>query len=1000
MPENRWERIKNPIETREKPEQDDIKMVLQESQEFLSKLKDRIFIEQNQQNRIQYQQKMVTYITYLSEISILSLEEKQLLSTLKTKLENKQLASLEEYQKIGALLENIEQKAEQLTDLDKQKIRESQSFIGQQHLELQSLKGSVTSLSDAHQKVIDQIKEHLDKHWRSKWLSDPIVSYMEDKYIHKKSVGKFRERLVGGLGMLLAGWFLPKGLKEVYEKIETLSLDQFLDFLKSEKTETIKDSAHHLGKLTGQEYQELSTKMQEKMYHFFEKKFGRTLDKAKFSKVYTQWSQERKEKINLKGSFNDAKKALDGQGEFDTFWEAFSMLMIPGAAGLDFIVKMTKSGLISWSELAIDGVLLPSGKTVITMGISSIGLFGNGIKALFGQIDSDELIEYVKKHNDNLDMDSKMAIWWVMYRRGGWFWKLAGQVGVLAWDAIAMVSSGRTGGDIGKLKAYFQWGIMGKFEKELQVFKQFEEAFAGTKVFGEVYSSDGSTLLKTLFETNNKNLMLFDIMSNNSSFAEIEKRLKAQGLDDVLKRLKTKPSWGKDLAVIKKEAGNLLVGDMQSVLGSAKDSLETRKKWHKSLKLPRTNATFEQQLLSTFEEYSKFQGKLLQDTEMFHQSKNFLRKFTKGNLLAGMVDTADQAKFYIKDVKTAKEFFDNVRTIGKHSPEVLKTLFKGLPMIMIGKEVTDKLADPNNQDGVFSSLVSGLMYMTPIVGPIKLIQEGLTIKDGQFSSLSSAGVGVGLVTLDGIFFVKNVLKAGKGAKIWALSKFMFSPIVDSVQFMKSIASWWFTALKLAKDWVQVLRAWEYATFGVEALRYIKQTGAKVAGFALLAYLGYEGISSMLNSGSEEEKKMLAELQKMDHFALEKKLKSERPKMTDEDKAQTIKLATAQRMGITNLDLLEVKKTGNQIFIKFKTLVNYWDMKQTENDLQHALSGLEVTKNLKLNYSIDGGELKYQLLARKNDFKNQTGDFDKTLLQNYLRWMAYPETTITAILNLV
>jgi hypothetical protein len=76
------------------------------------------------------------------------------------------------------------------------------------------------------------------------------------------------------------------------------------------------------------------------------------------------------------------------------------------------------------------------------------------------------------------------------------------------------------------------------------------------------------------------------------------------------------------------------------------------------------------------------------------------------------------------------------------------------------------------------------------------------------------------------------------------------------------------------------------------------------------------------------------------------------------------------------------------------------MKQTENDLQHALSGLEVTKNLKLNYSIDGGELKYQLLARKNDFKNQTGDFDKTLLQNYLRSMAYPETTITAILNLV
>lgn len=236
--------------------------------------------------------------------------------------------------------------------------------------------------------------------------------------------------------------------------------------------------------------------------------------------------------------------------------------------------------------------------------------------------------------------------------------------------------------------------------------------------------------------------MIFDIMSNNTSFVEIEKQLKANGLDDALKSLKNKPSWGKNLSVIKKEAGNLLVGNMQGVLGSAKDSLDTWKKWHKSLKLPRANATFEQQLVSTFEEYSKFQGKLLQDTEMFHQSRNFFRKFTKGNLLAGMVETADQAKFYIKDVKTAKEFFDNVRTLGKYSPELVKTVFKGLPMIMIGKEVADKLADPNSQDGVFSTLVSGLMYMTPIVGPIKLIQEGLTVKDGQFSSLSSAGVGV------------------------------------------------------------------------------------------------------------------------------------------------------------------------------------------------------------------------------------------------------------------
>lgn len=103
---------------------------------------------------------------------------------------------------------------------------------------------------------------------------------------------------------------------------------------------------------------------------------------------------------------------------------------------------------------------------------------------------------------------------------------------------------------------------------------------------------------------------------------------------------------------------------------------------------------------------------------------------------------------------------------------------------------------------------------------------------------------------------------------------------------------------------------------------MRKSGVKAAGLALLAYLGYEGISSLFDSASDEEKKMLAEIQKMDHDTLEKKIKSERPKMTDEDKVQTIKLATAQRMGITNLDLLDVKKEGHQIFIKCKTLVNY------------------------------------------------------------------------------
>ncbi len=84
---------------------------------------------------------------------------------------------------------------------------------------------------------------------------------------------------------------------------------------------------------------------------------------------------------------------------------------------------------------------------------------------------------------------------------------------------------------------------MGKYQKELQVFKQLEESLTGTKMFNEIYSKNGSTLLEHMLQTNKKNLMLFDVMSTATSFAEIEKKLSQHGLDDVLVKLKDKPTW-------------------------------------------------------------------------------------------------------------------------------------------------------------------------------------------------------------------------------------------------------------------------------------------------------------------------------------------------------------------------------------------------------------------------------------------------------------------------
>ena len=183
---------------------------------------------------------------------------------------------------------------------------------------------------------------------------------------------------------------------------------------------------------------------------------------------------------------------------------------------------------------------------------------------------------------------------------------------------------------------------------------------------------------------------------------------------------------------------------MQASITKAEGSFSTWKKFvgnNLKIKLPRSKFSGETELLTKMRDFSKLQGKLLQKTEFLHTARNLVRKFTAGNMLSGMVDYSDKIKFKLKSVAEAKEFFDNVRYIGKSSPEMLKVLFKGFPLIMVGKGVLDQMA-ANPNDSKVMAVLKGIGYVTPFVGPIMLIWEGVSIKDGKFKDMTGAGIGL------------------------------------------------------------------------------------------------------------------------------------------------------------------------------------------------------------------------------------------------------------------
>jgi hypothetical protein len=49
-----------------------------------------------------------------------------------------------------------------------------------------------------------------------------------DKHINKKPIGKFREWLMGTVGITIVGWFVGKDLKDMINNIETISLDDII----------------------------------------------------------------------------------------------------------------------------------------------------------------------------------------------------------------------------------------------------------------------------------------------------------------------------------------------------------------------------------------------------------------------------------------------------------------------------------------------------------------------------------------------------------------------------------------------------------------------------------------------------------------------------------------------------------------------------------------------------------------------------------------------------
>lgn len=917
----------------------------------------------------------ISYIDKLLNLQALETKDTKKLEKLKSEIEAEKLQK-SQIEDVVSTVSKLEKKADSLDPDDLKIIKELEKIISETQVSASKLKDEVEDKKlEAKKEMIEKIRKKLDAHRYSSRLSDSVCNYLTDKFINKTEMWFF-SKIMWWLWLSVAGIFLWSKLKDLISSINSDSLENITDKIKN-WAENIKDNLKNKWQLTAEELKKLEDPAKQQMKTFLEEKLWKKIDQNKFTQVFEKWRKERWPELTKQGK--EFWTHIQ-EWRFNIIDEVWNLLIVPPKAMIDLTVQLTNSWVTSRWDLSLNLAILPSGKAVIEAWLTAVWLFSNWLSTVFWKISLEDYTDYIKSHVSRMNVSSKEAMRWLLYRQWWVFRNLAWHIGTGIWEAMSLIFMEKNAWDIGKLSAYRKGWIMQNFQKELDVFKQLETALTDSWVFAKENFKWWATHLEDLMKTAQKNTQIFDIMHSANTLPEIEKKLTEQWLSDVLEQLKWKQRDAWNLKTVKQKAWNIIESSMNKTIWEASDELgKFRKFFASKVNFPRMKYNRENKLLSDLWAYSKIQWKLLQKTEFLHPLKKVFLAFEKWKTLGNIVDYTDGVKLNLKDVKTAKEFFDNINTIWRSSPEILKTLFKWFPLIMVWKEVLDKLSDPNNNDPTTKIFRDWLMYLTPIIWPFLLIHEWIEYdrENGWFKSLSSVWIWAGIMAIDG-FYAYKASQLGWLKGIW---KYMLSPLTDARKFAKSVWTWTYTALKMTKDGVNVLKAGEFATFAKTFWKFWLKTSWKLMLLGLAWYWVYQWYEYFMDSA--EEQAQFYKFKKMTPAEQQAELEKNRKNQTPEQKEILIKLATATRMWISNLDLIDSKREKNQIYLSFWTLVDKDQLTSTKSDMQLALTTLEWNSDTTLNYVLNWWKLRQELLGRKSDFFDTNWHFDALWMTKYI-----------------
>lgn len=922
----------------------DAKIVFQDTKKSLETLKQNIFSSTDELKKKQQEQHLSQYIDRLLWFSVLSQHDKTFLNQLKQNILSKTSLQEADLESIITIVSHLEQKAEHLDEVDQEKVKELHDTLSQHKKSLDLLKKWVAAvtptLDEAKKKAFETMKIDLEKHRWSSWLAQPVYDYLVDKHINKKPVSKFKEFLIGTVGLTVVGWFVGKDLKDLISNIDTLKVEDIIG------NPIISNAVENVIEYTEENIDIAKERFKPLLKNFVKKNTGKELTDEQMNRIMTKldvWIAFKDSASEMQDVFKYLLTHNPDAADANIASASFSVISFPFTFSAK-IFSVLKEEEIIWYE----DIWLTVVNGMVEYGLKWFQLFWAGLWWVMGRIPFDQIKDKMATIYEKNNETANYLLFALMYRSTNsiFFKAISNTTAYIA--KMALWPLVESSDDINSLKI-IQDGYKSNIDETLKHLQKMQKVLpsAQADLIGDYIKHFNSTIA-VLEESNNINKIVSSLKDWPNLIDDLKKAYRNKyGIDlpqDILKEITNKKALTKSDLFRK-----VLAPHIKNTATASRNYLNNPSFFYKA------KLVFGKSPIQSLQKMNILDDATKQLDDVIHNFGNVVNNkgssiLTKGllwgarskmNLVnAGfnMAESVDRWVFAFDTIDDMKKFIDYSKTIAKTTPEALKFLIGKSPIFLIwGMALAKDWTMPEK----VKELGKWLLGLVPIIWPSFLIFDSMKVSDINWTQ---ASIGGALFITDAIYWVRNI------NKIWFMKSIfrgLARPIIDIGEILKAAYKSWVTVTKRVNGMATVMKTewllWFWKTFFAELLTL--RRAAKLWVVAGLIYGWYCGVDYVLDNIKDKDIQDMVEKYKDNDQWLNNYLQKEWPTYDRETKQTLLAYSAGAQLGISpdKIKDIEVKynKDTTRYIIKLPVVYSRDYLLPLKQNLENTLHIVEL-----------------------------------------------------------